>query len=64
VKTLRSKFAVAILTLALATSIYAGQLQTPGAASAGTNTTNTDTTDMVTTTIVTVVAIAGSLPPY
>ena len=63
-KTLLSKFAVAILTLALATSVFAGQVQFPGAASAGTNTTNTDTTDMVTTTITTVVTIAGSLPPY
>jgi len=64
VKTLLSKFAVAILTLALATSVFAGQVQFPGAASAGTTTTNTDTTDMTTNTIVTVVAIAGSLPPY
>jgi hypothetical protein len=64
VKTLSSKFAVAIHTFALSTSVLAGQVQFPGAASAGTNTTNTDTTDMVTTTIVTVVAIAGSLPPY
>jgi len=64
VKTLRRKFAIAILTLALATSVFGGQLQTPGVASAGTNTTGTDTTDMVTNTIVTIVAIAGSLPPY
>ena len=68
-KTLPRKIAVVILTLVLAASAFAGQIQCPGAASTDTGTTP-DTTETITTetstldTAITVVLIATSLPPY
>ena len=56
VKTLRKQCAVVILTLMLAVSAYAGQIQGPGAVSGtGTTTTLTDVITSVITTIVTVI---------
>ena len=68
-KTLPRKTAVVILTLALATSAFAGQIQCPGAASnhAGTSpeTTETIMTEINTTDIAaTVILMVTSLPPY
>ena len=56
VKTLRKQCAAAILTLMLAVSTYAGQIDCPGAV---TNTTTTLITDVVTAVVVTV---ASSIP--
>ena len=54
-KTLRNECAVVILTLMLAVSAYAGQIQGPGAVSgAGTTTT---LTDVITTVIVTITTV-------
>jgi hypothetical protein len=64
VKTLRRKFAVAILTLALATGAFAGQIQFPGAASTGTGTTGISPAETDITMIMTAAQIASSLPPY
>jgi len=55
VKTLRNQCAVVILTLMLAVSTYAGQIQGPGAVS-GTGTTTT-LTDVITTVIVTITTV-------
>jgi len=55
VKTLRNECAVVILTLMLAVSAYAGQIQGPGAVS-GTGTTTT-LTDVITTVIVTITTV-------
>jgi hypothetical protein len=55
VKTLRNQCAVVILTLMLAVSAYAGQIQGPGAVS-GTGTTTT-LTDVITTVIVTITTV-------
>jgi len=49
--TLRKQFAVVILTLLLAVSAYAGQIQGPGAVSTGTGST------LLTDAIVTVVTV-------
>lgn len=54
-KTLRNQCAVVILTLMLAVSAYAGQIQGPGAVS-GTGTTTT-LTDVITTVIVTITTV-------
>ena len=56
-KTLRKQFAVAILTLTMAVSAYAGILQTPGyvGGTGGNDTTNSLTN--ATTLIVTIVTI-------
>ena len=54
-KTLRKQCAVAILTLTMAVSTYAGILQTPGCASGGSTT--DPLTDVATSLIVTVVTI-------
>ena len=54
-KTLRKQGAVAILTLMLAVSAYAGQIQNPGAVS-GTGTTTT-LTDVITSVITTIVSV-------
>lgn len=54
-KTLRNECAVVILTLMLAVSAYAGQIQGPGAVS-GTGTTTT-LTDVITTVIVTITTV-------
>ena len=61
VKTLRNQCAVVILTLTLAISAYAGQIQCPGAV--------TDTTDtpllsdeLVTTVVTTVVTVVSPTP--
>ena len=57
-KTLRKQCAVAILTLTMAVSAYAGILQTPGAVGGTGGTNNTSTlTDVTTTLIVTIVTI-------
>jgi len=68
VKTLPRKIAVVILTLVLAGSALAGQIQCPGAASNDTGT-SPDTTEIITeisTTdmAITVILIITSLPPY
>ena len=67
-KTLPRKLAAAILTLVLATSAFAGQIQCPGAASTGTG---TDTTEITETSTIdtaditmTIILIAVTLPPY
>jgi len=56
VKTLRKQCAVVILTLMLAVSAYAGQIQGPGAVSDTTGTTTT-LTDVITSVITTVVTV-------
>ena len=56
VKTLRKQCAVVILTLMLAVSAYAGQIQGPGAIS-GTGTGTTTLTDVTTTVIVTIISV-------
>ena len=68
-KTLPRKIAVVILTLVLAGSALAGQIQCPGAAStdigANPDTTETITTEISTIDIVaTVILVITSLPPY
>jgi len=69
VKTLPRKIAVVILTLTLAASAFAGQIQCPGAASNDTGT-GPDTTETITTetsmfdAAVTVILIVTSLPPH
>ena len=54
-KTLRKQCAVAILTLTLAVSAYAGQTNCPGAV--GDNSTTNPLTDVTTSLIVTVVTL-------
>ena len=57
-KTLRKQFAVAILTLTMAVSAYAGILQTPGyVGGTGGNDTTNSLTNATTTLIVTIVTI-------
>jgi hypothetical protein len=64
VKTLRKQCAVMILTLTLAFSAYAGQIQGPGAVTDTTGTgpvpitgTSTLLYDLITTTVVTIVSV-------
>jgi hypothetical protein len=60
VKTLRKQGAVVILTLLLAISAYAGQIQAPGVASGTSTSTSTGTTlleDATTTVIVTIISV-------
>ena len=58
-KTLRKQSAVVILTLMLAFSAYAGQIQGTGIHSSGTGTGTGTTTlaDVITTTIVTIISV-------
>ena len=63
-KTLPRKIAVAILTLALATSAFAGQMQCPGAASTDIGA-NPDITEISAIEVTaTTLLIVTSLPPY
>jgi len=69
VKTLPRKIAVVILTLVLAGSALAGQIQCPGAAASDIDT-SPDTTETITTEIsttdiaATVILLVTTLPPY
>jgi len=64
VKTLPRKIAVVILTLVLAGSALAGQIQCPGAAASDIGT-NPDTTEISTVDIAaTIILVITSLPPY
>jgi hypothetical protein len=55
VKTLRKQCAVAILTLMLAVSTYAGQIDTPGAVSQSGTTLLTEVVTTVVTTVITTI---------